>query len=211
MIEFLISEKPLDYLESFSKMEMRVNDIAQKKAQELVWFLEHTPVLTAGTSFKEQDLLSNNLPVIKTNRGGQYTLHAPNQRVCYLLLDLKKRAEGKIPDVRKYVMDLENIIIDSLARFEIKGEIREGRVGVWVLNPKSGKEEKIAAIGIRLTKGITMHGFALNINNDLSLFQNIVPCGIREFGVCSFESLGKKVTMQEVDLVLMQEIKKRFS
>ena len=211
MIEFLISKLPVAYPQSIKIMEERVQSILSGTGRELIWLLEHPPILTAGTSFKEEDLLTDNLPVFQTNRGGKHTLHAPGQRVCYLILNLKERAGGKVPDVRKYVLDLENIIINALAAFGIKGEVKEGRVGVWVTNPNTKKEEKIAAIGIRLTRGITMHGFAINISNDLSLFDNIVPCGISDFGVSSLHSLGVKVGMEEFDKILLKEISLKFS
>ena len=208
-IEFLTSNIPINYKEGIEKMEERVKQIIENKNKELIWLLEHEAVLTAGTSAKNEDLLSNSLPVFSTNRGGKFTLHAPGQRVCYIMLNLKKRAKGRVPDPKKFIKTLEETLISTLSYFGVKGEIREDRVGVWIVK-QSKKEEKIAAIGVRFKKGVTMHGFAVNINNDLSLFNNIVPCGIKEYGVCSLKSLGYKVKMNDFDNVLKAELKKRF-
>lgn len=208
-IEFLTSNSLISYQDGMKKMEKRVSEIIENKNKELIWLLEHEAVLTAGTSAKSHDLLSNSLPVFETNRGGKFTLHAPGQRVCYLMLNLKKRANGKIPDPKKFIKTLEEIIISTLSHFGIKGEIKKDRVGVWVLN-KNGKEEKIASIGVRFKKGVTMHGFAINVNNDLKLFDNIVPCGIKEYGVCSIKSLGHEVEMSKLDSILLLKLKKYF-
>jgi lipoyl(octanoyl) transferase len=207
-MEFLVSKTLISYPDAIDFMEKRANDIADGIADELIWFLEHEAILTAGTSAKEEDVILNDLPIYKTNRGGKHTLHAPNQRVCYLLLNLKKRAGG-VPDPKKYVKTLEEAIISSLARIGIKGEIREDRVGVWVVN-NGGKEEKICAIGVRFKRGVTMHGFAINVNNDLSLFNTIIPCGIKEYGVCSIESLGINISFEEFDVILKDELFKSF-
>lgn len=208
--KFLFSETLIPYNESFSFMEAKIAEIASGTSEEIIWFLEHPPILTAGTSANESDVLSHHMPVFKTNRGGKHTHHAPGQRVIYLMINLKKRAFPKVPDPRKYVQDLEEIIINSLSKIGIKGEMREGRIGVWVFNEKSQKEEKIAAIGVRFSKGVTWHGIAINVENDLSLFNAINPCGITEFGVCSLRSLGSTVSMKEFDEILKQEIKSKF-
>lgn len=206
-IEFINSQNLVNYNKALQIMEERVLQISQNKNKELIWLLEHETIFTAGRSFKEGDILKSNLEVFHTNRGGKITLHSPGQKVCYLMLNLKKRANNKIPDPKKFVHTLEQIIISTLYHFGIKGEIRKDRVGVWVVN-QNGEEQKIAAIGVRFTKGITMHGFAINVNNDLSLFQSFVPCGIKDYGVCSLESLGKKITMEEFDKILIKNLKK---
>jgi lipoyl(octanoyl) transferase len=209
-MEFLFSGNPIKYLDAIDFMEKRAEEIAIGISEELIWFLEHEAVLTAGTSAKDEDILSsNNLPIYKTNRGGKHTLHAPRQRICYLLLNLKKRAGG-VPDPKKYVKTLENIVISSLAKIGIKGEIREDRIGVWVVR-EDGREEKICAIGVRFKRGVSMHGFAINVENDLSLFNSIIPCGIREYGVCSIASLGVKIHFEEFDKILKEEIVKYIS
>ncbi len=210
--EIIFSKNPVPYMQSYEFMEKRAEEIYAGKAPETIWFLEHFPVYTAGASANEKDLLSrfNDIPVIKTNRGGKHTLHSPGQSVVYLMLDLKKRVHNKIPDPRKYVETLEEIIIQSLKKFGIKGEKRKDRIGVWVINPKTTRDEKIAAIGVKFKKGVTLHGFALNVNNDLNLFNGIIPCGISEFGVCSLKSLGCNVDLQTVNNMILEEILKSF-
>jgi lipoyl(octanoyl) transferase len=210
-IKPIFSKKTVPYEESFSFMEDAVSKIANDNSEEIVWFLEHEAILTAGTSAREEDVLGDEIPIFKTNRGGKHTLHAPGQRVVYLMINLKKRAFPNIPDPRRYILDLEEVIINSLAKVGIKGEIREGRVGVWVVNPLTEKEEKIAAIGVRFSKGVTWHGIAINVKNDLSLFKAINPCGITEFGVCSLESLGVAIEMEEFDKILLSEISKKWN
>ncbi len=202
-MEFLLSKEPINYEDAIAFMEERTSQILEGKASELIWFLEHFPILTAGTSAKDTDILDDKIKVIKTNRGGKHTLHAPRQRVCYIMLNLKKRA-GKIPDPRRYIKTIEEIVISALANIGIKGEIREDRVGVWVQN--GNNEEKICAIGVRFKSGITMHGFAINVENDLSLFNSIIPCGIKDYGVCSIKSLGIKISIEEFDEILKKEI-----
>jgi lipoyl(octanoyl) transferase len=206
-IKFINSKNLINYDEALNFMEDKVLEISQNKGNELVWLLEHETVFTAGRSFKNEDILNPNLKVFYSNRGGKITLHSPGQKVCYIMLNLKKRANGKIPDPKKFVHILEEIIISTLAYFNIKGEVRKDRIGVWVIN-KHGIEQKIAAIGVRFTKGVTMHGFAINVNNDLKLFQSFVPCGIKNYGVCSLDSLGKKITMEEFDKILIENLKK---
>jgi len=168
---------------------------------ELVWLLEHPPLYTAGTSAQEGDLLDTaRFPVYRTGRGGQFTYHGPGQRVAYVMLDLKSRYAPKVPDVRDYVQKLEAWLIATLAEFGIKGELREGRIGIWVVTPEG--EKKIAALGVRIRSGVSYHGVALNVHPDLSHFEGIVPCGIRTYGVTSLEAMGVTVTMEEVDAVL---------
>lgn len=177
-------------------MEERVAAIHEGNAPEMVWLLEHPPLYTAGTSAKESDLLDARFPVHKTGRGGEHTYHGPGQRVAYVMLDLRKRQQA--PDLKKYIWSLEEWIIRALARFDIKGERREGRVGIWVVTPSG--EKKIAAIGVRIRRWIAFHGVAVNVDPDLSHFSGIVPCGISEYGVTSLsEILGRTVSLSEFD------------
>ena len=191
-------------------MEQRVADIHAGKAPELVWFLEHPPLYTAGTSAKSEDLLAaDRFPIYDTGRGGQYTYHGPGQRVVYVMLDLTKRGR----DVRKYVFKLEQWLIDTLAEFNVTAERREGRVGVWTT--RSGDqgqtiEEKIGAIGVRVRKWVTFHGICLNVEPDLDHYGGIVPCGIAEHGVTSLVKLGRPVSMMDVDAVLKHKWKGIF-
>lgn len=199
-MEIKTASQLVDYDSALSEMEARVAGIRAGNADELVWFLEHPPLYTAGTSAKEGDLLDSRFPVYKTGRGGQYTYHGPGQRVGYVMLDLKARQ--RVPDIKKYVWQLEEWIIRSLADFDIAGERREGRVGIWVITPKGG-EAKIAAIGVRVRHWVTYHGISINVDPDLSHFGGIVPCGISEFGVTSMkEMLGREVPMAELDEAL---------
>jgi lipoyl(octanoyl) transferase len=187
-------------------MEQRVEEIIAGQAPELIWLVEHPPLYTAGTSADEADLLSHDFPLYHTGRGGQITYHGPGQRVAYVMLDLKKRGAM---DIRAFVQKLENWMIETLSGFNVRGEIREGRVGVWVNT--GGNEAKIAALGIRVRKWVTFHGVALNVNPDLSHYAGIVPCGIRGFGVTSLHALGIAATMKEVDKALEQEFHKIFA
>ena len=199
MIEWKISKEPVDYQYTITQMEERVKQIREGSAKELIWLLEHNPIYTAGSSAKDSDLINNNgLPVYKTGRGGQYTYHGNGQRIVYVMLDLKKRGG----DIRVFVKQLENWIINTLAEFGIKGEIREGRVGVWVQNGNS--EEKIAAIGIRVKNWVSYHGISININPDLRHYNGIIPCGIKEYGITSLAKLGVNVTMEEFDKKLVK-------
>ncbi len=204
-IEWKISRGLTPYLEAVSQMEQRVENIIAGTAPELVWLVEHPPLYTAGTSANEADLLSHDFPLYHSGRGGQITYHGPGQRVVYVMLNLKKRGAM---DVRAFVQQLENWLITTLAEFAVTGEIREGRVGVWVNTPTV--EAKIAALGIRVRKWVTFHGVALNINPDLTHYTGIVPCGIRGFGVTSLHALGIKADMDEVDVVLEKEFRKVF-
>lgn len=208
-MEWKIIEKPVDYEDALRQMEARVAQIIAGEEKEALWLLEHPPLYTAGTSAREGDLLDTRFPVYHTGRGGQFTYHGPGQRIAYLMLDLKRRAAPDAPDIRRYVQQLEQWLINTLAAFNIKGEVREGRVGVWVQHPHKG-ECKIAALGIRVRKWVTYHGIALNVSCDLSHYGGIVPCGISHFGVTSLEDMGIYVSMQEVDMVLREEFAKLF-
>jgi lipoyl(octanoyl) transferase len=195
----------LAYDDALAGMEARVAAIAAGRADELVWLVEHPALYTAGTSAGETELLDARFPVHRTGRGGQMTYHGPGQRVVYLMLDLKRRRQ----DVRAYVVTLEEWIIRSLSHFNVVGERRDDRVGVWVRRPDKGPdcEDKIAAIGIRLKSWVSLHGIAINVEPDLSHFGGIVPCGVREqrYGVTSLVDLGLPVTMDDLDAALKAE------
>lgn len=193
---------PADYAETLDAMQAHVAAMAEGAAAEEVWLLEHPPLYTAGTSAKDSDLLEARFPVHATGRGGQYTYHGPGQRVAYAMLDLRKRYGT--PDVRRYVCELERVLIETLAEFGVKGERREGRVGIWVVNP-DGSEDKIAALGIRIRRWISFHGVALNVDPDLSHFDGIVPCGIKAHGVTSLAKLEVEATMDEIDAALKRQ------
>jgi lipoyl(octanoyl) transferase len=195
-VEWQMRPGLLAYPEAVDLMEARVEEIAAGNAAELVWLVEHPPIYTEGTSADPADLIDPRFPVFKTGRGGQYTYHGPGQRVAYVMLDLKRRK----PDVRAYVHDLEEWLIRALARFNVKGERREGRVGIWVR--RGNREDKIAAIGVRLRHWVTFHGISLNVEPDLSHFSGIVPCGVREHGVTSLADLGIPATMADADVNL---------
>src|SRR6201996_4832703 len=201
-VEWRISEQPVDYLDAVAAMEARAAAIADGKEGELVWLLEHPPLYTSGTSGKQDDLLDPRFPLFATGRGGQVTYHGPGQRVAYVMLDLKRRR----PDVRAYVAALEEWIIRTLASFNVRGERREDRVGVWVKRPEKGEgfEDKIAAIGVRLKRWVSFHGIAINVEPDLSHFAAIVPCGVADprFGVTSLVDLGHPVGLTDVDVAL---------
>jgi len=196
-VEWQVREGLLPYPEAVDFMEARAAAIAEGHARELVWLVEHPPIYTAGTSAKDADLVDARFPVFKTGRGGQFTYHGPGQRVGYVMLDLKRRK----PDVRAYVHDLEEWLIRALARFNVKGERREGRVGIWVARG-GGREDKIAAIGVRVRRWVTFHGISLNVDPDLSHFSGIVPCGVREHGVTSLADLGIPASMADADVHL---------
>ncbi len=194
-----ISQKErVAYPVAVTEMERRVAGIHAGTDEEAVWLVEHPPLYTAGTSANPKDLLNPRFPVFETGRGGQYTYHGPEQRVAYVMLDLKKRQTE--PDIRRYVWQLEEWVIRSLADFGIAGERRSGRVGIWVADGQT--ERKIAAIGVRVRRWVTYHGVAINVNPDLSHFSGIVPCGISEFGVTKMTDLVSDVTMEKVDSVL---------
>lgn len=196
-IEWKISDQLVPYEMALQAMEARVADIRDKGAPELIWLLEHPPLYTAGTSSDPADLRDpERFPVYTAGRGGQYTYHGPGQRVAYVMLDLKKRGA----DVRAFVQDLEDWVIETLAQYQIRGEKREGRVGVWV--DRGYREDKIAAIGVRVRHWVTFHGLSINVEPDLSHFQGIVPCGIAQHGVTSLVDLGLPVTMDDLDTAL---------
>ncbi len=197
-IEWRLGDAPVDYRAAVEEMERRVAAIRAGTAAELVWLLEHPSLYTAGTSAREEDLLEpRRLPIHRTGRGGQYTYHGPGQRIAYVMLDLRRRGQ----DVRCFVHQLEEWIIRALARFDVRGERRVGRVGIWVARP-GGREDKIAAIGVRVRQWVTYHGVALNLNPELDHYRGIVPCGIAEHGVTSLARLGVAATMAEVDTAL---------
>ncbi|MGI9373990.1 MAG: lipoyl(octanoyl) transferase LipB [Hyphomicrobiales bacterium] len=202
-VDWRISDGLTDYEESLVSMESRAAEIRQGNAREMIWLLEHPPLYTAGTSAKREDLITpDRFPVFEIGRGGQYTYHGPGQRVVYVLLDLKKRK----PDVRAFVGALERWLISTLDDFNVVGETRDDRVGVWVRRPELGatREDKIAAIGIRLKKWVSFHGMAINVEPDLEHFSGIVPCGVKEHGVTSLVDLGLPVTLHDVDVALKQ-------
>jgi lipoyl(octanoyl) transferase len=201
-VEWQVSDALVDYDEALAAMTERAAAVARGEAPELVWLLEHPPLYTAGTSARPHELIEACFPVHTTGRGGQFTYHGPGQRVGYLMLDLRRR----VPDVRRFVATVEEWIIGTLAAFNVRGERREDRIGVWVRRPDKGDgfEDKIAAIGIRVRQWVTLHGFALNIEPNLAHFSGIVPCGVSEarYGVTSLADLGLTVTMPEVDMAL---------
>ena len=209
-VEWRISDSPVGYLEAVAAMEARAEAISAGEAPELVWLLEHPPLYTSGTSGKAGDLLAPRFPLFATGRGGQVTYHGPGQRVAYVMLDLKRRR----PDVRAYVAALEEWIIRTLAAFNVRGERREDRVGVWVKRPDKGDgcEDKIAAIGVRLKRWVSFHGIAINVEPDLSHFSAIVPCGVVDlrYGVTSLVDLGLPVGMADADVALRQAFEEIF-
>jgi len=201
------SDHLVPYPEAVAQMETRVAAIAAAKARELVWLLEHPPLYTAGTSAKREDLLdAAGLPVFESGRGGQFTYHGPGQRVGYVMMDLRRRGN----DVRRFVFDLEEWLIRTLARFNVRGERREGRIGIWVAS-SSGKEDKIAALGIRVRRGISFHGVSLNVEPELTHFAGIVPCGIHGHGVTSLAKLGLVLSTAEVDMALRAAFEEVFA
>jgi lipoyl(octanoyl) transferase len=215
-IEWRISDRPEDYPGAVAWMERRAAEIRAGTASDCVWLLEHPPLYTAGTSAREADLLvPDRLPVYRTGRGGQFTYHGPGQRVAYVMLDLKPRGN----DVRRFVHDLEAWMIAALDRFALRGERRPGRVGIWIARP-GGREDKIAAIGVRVRRWVTFHGVSLNVDPDLAHFQGIVPCGVEadaagpggpQLGVTSLYDLGLTPTMAEVDSVLRETFAEVFA
>jgi lipoyl(octanoyl) transferase len=208
--EWRVSESLVGYQDAVAFMDSRAAAIAAGREPELVWLLEHPPLYTAGTSAHPEQLLEARFPVFESGRGGQMTYHGPGQRVAYVMLDLKRRG----PDVRRFVATLEEWIIRTLSRFDVRGERREDRIGVWVRRPEKGDgcEDKIAAIGIRVTQWVTLHGMALNVAPELSHFSGIVPCGVsaQRYGVTSLADLGIAVSMADVDRVLRREFETLF-
>jgi lipoyl(octanoyl) transferase len=200
-VEWVTTDTIVDYPDAIAEMEARAEAIAEGRADERVWLLEHPPIYTAGTSARDEDLVDANLfPVYRTGRGGQFTYHGPGQRIAYVMLDLKRRRQ----DVRAFVAALEAWLIATLWTFHVRGERREDRVGVWVRRPERGEsaEDKIAAIGIRMRRWVSFHGLALNVDPHLEHFSGIIPCGVRDHGVTSLVDLGLPVTMPDVDLAL---------
>lgn len=212
-VEWRISDGLVPYALAVAEMEARVEAIAAGSAPELVWLLEHPPLYTAGTSSTPADLVDpDRFPVHQTGRGGQYTYHGPGQRIAYVMLDLRSRG----PDVRRFVSSLEAWLIETLAAFNISGERREDRVGVWVRRPDKPSahgtmaEDKIAAIGIRIRRWVTFHGISLNVEPELSHFSGIVPCGVQKHGVTSLSDLGLTVAMPDVDIALRNAFENVF-
>jgi lipoyl(octanoyl) transferase len=203
-VEWKISREPVPYPQALAEMEARAAAIAEGTAAEQVWLLEHPPIYTAGTSARDEDLIDARFPVYRTGRGGQFTYHGPGQRVGYAMLDLKRRK----PDVRAYVHDLEEWLIQALSEFNVKGERRQGRVGIWVR--RGAGEDKIAALGVRIKRWVSFHGVALNVDPDLSHFTGIVPCGVRAHGVTSLADLGIIASMADVDIALKKSFGKIF-
>jgi lipoyl(octanoyl) transferase len=208
-VEWVIADEPVGYEAAVAEMEARAALIADGKARERVWLVEHPALYTAGTSAKNEDLLTpERFPVHRTGRGGQFTYHGPGQRVAYVMLDLKRRE----PDLRRFVSALEAWLIGTLGAFNIRGERREERVGVWVRRPEKGQgaEDKIAALGIRVRRWVSFHGISLNVEPELAHFDGIVPCGVSDQGVTSLVDLGLPVTMPEVDSALRAEFEQIF-
>jgi len=206
MVEWTISDGLVDYDVALQAMETRANAIAAGQAEEWIWLVEHPPLYTAGTSANVKDLIDpDRFPVFEARRGGEFTYHGPGQRVVYTMLDVGKRGR----DVRAFVNQLEGWIIDTLDQFNVKGERRDGRVGVWVQRPEKQRyangemaEDKIAALGIRLRKWVSFHGLSINVEPDLSHFDGIVPCGISKHGVTSLADLGLPLAMTDLDVAL---------
>src|SRR5215510_8344198 len=209
-VEWRISEVLVAYEAALAVMEARAAAIADGSASELIWLIEHPPLYTAGTSAKADALIAARFPVHSAGRGGQFTYHGPGQRIVYMMLDLKRRG----PDVRRFVATLEEWIIRTLANFDVAGERREERIGVWVRRPdkEAGHEDKIAAIGIRIKRWVTLHGIALNIDCDLSHYAGIVSCGVSEprYGVTSLADLGIKANLADIDAMLRREFEQLF-
>lgn len=213
MVEWIDSSGLTRYDDAESFMESRVADIAAGRAEEAIWLVEHPPLYTAGTSARTGDLLNARFPVFQAGRGGQYTYHGPGQRVAYVMLDLNLRGR----DVRRFVASLEAWVIGALAEFGVTGEIRQGRVGVWVPRPEkpplpdgTPREDKIAAIGVKLRRWVSFHGVSINVEPDLTHYDGIVPCGISGHGMTSLVDLGLPVTMDDLDLALKRSFAAQF-
>ena len=207
MVEWRISSEPVGYEDAVRDMEQHVAAMAEGRAEERIWLLEHPPLYTAGASARPEDLLEARFPVFPTRRGGQLTYHGPGQRIVYVMLDLNRRGR----DVRRFVAELEDWVIATLDTFQVRGERREGRVGVWVERPEKPRlpdggpaEDKIAAIGVRLKRWISYHGISINVDPDLDHYRGIVPCGIADHGVTSLVDLGLPVTLADVDVALQR-------
>jgi len=203
-VDWLRTPGLTDYAQALAEMQAHAAAIGAGTAAERVWLLEHPPLYTAGTSARAEDLIgASTIPTYRTGRGGQWTYHGPGQRVGYVMLDLT-RPHASVPprDVRRFVAGLEAWLIDALARLGVRGETRAGRVGIWVIDPKTGTEQKIAAIGVRVSRWVSTHGIALNVAPHLADYAGIVPCGIRQHGVTSLAALGIEASMTEVDTAL---------
>jgi lipoyl(octanoyl) transferase len=209
-VEWRVDDALVPYEKAVASMQARAAAIAAGRERELVWLIEHPPLYTSGTSAQPDQLIEARFPVFESGRGGQMTYHGPGQRVAYVMLDLRRRG----PDVRRFVAALEEWIIRTLSAFNVRGERREDRIGVWVRRPEKGEafEDKIAAIGIRVSHWVTLHGMALNVDPDLSHFSGIVPCGVSEqrYGVTSLADLGLPVSMAEVDMAMRREFEVLF-
>ena len=207
-VEWQVSDDLVSYQTALAIMDARVAAIGAGREAECVWLLQHPPLYTAGTSARPADLIEARFPVHSAGRGGQFTYHGPGQRVAYLMLDLRRRG----PDVRRYVATLEEWLIRTLGAFNVRGERREDRIGVWVARPDKGREDKIAAIGIRIRRWVTLHGISLNVDPDLAHFSGIVPCGVADarYGVTSLHDLGQLVSLPEVDMILRREFEGLF-
>ena len=211
-IEWVVSPGLTDYAMAVEVMQARAAAIRAGSAGEQVWLVEHPPIYTGGTSARESDVLGNaSIPTLRTGRGGQWTYHGPSQRIAYVMLDLT-RAHGMVParDVRGFVAALERWLILTLAMFGIHGETRDGRVGIWVVDPMTQRESKIAAIGVRVSRWVSFHGVALNVAPDLDHYQGIIPCGIRQHGVTSMAALGVRADMAEIDAALRVQFGRVF-
>jgi len=207
-VEWRISAGLVGYERALELMDERAAAIAAGDAGELIWLIEHPPLYTAGTSAAPEELIAARFPVHQTGRGGRFTYHGPGQRIAYVMLDLRRRG----PDVRRFVATLEEWIIRTLAAFAVTGERRDDRIGVWVRRPELGREDKIAAIGVRIKRWVTLHGIAINVDCDLTHYAGIVPCGVADarYGVTSLADLGRRVTLAEIDRVLGREFEPLF-
>ncbi|QKX01474.1 lipoyl(octanoyl) transferase LipB [Wolbachia endosymbiont of Cruorifilaria tuberocauda] len=205
MVEWLIPDRIIDYKYAVKFMEVKIQEIYNNLSDELVWLIQHPSLYTAGISAKDDEIVEELFPVYKTSRGGKYTYHGPGQRIIYLMLNLKKRDKCNI---RLYIRELSNWIINVLRHFNILGKFKEDKIGIWVND--NGVEKKIAAFGIRLKKWVTYHGVALNVSPDLSHYNGIIPCGLKDYGVTSMKELGVEVLLDELDDILKKEFYKVF-
>ena len=195
-IEIKKSKKPVKYEEAVRFMENRLSEINQKKSKELIWILEHEDLYTAGTNYKENEILDKSIKVIKTNRGGKITYHGPGQLICYFVIDLKKRKK----DIRKFITTIEKTIIDTLQYYNITGFVDKKNIGIW--HKKNDKIKKIAAIGVRVRKWIAYHGFSININSDLNMYNSILPCGIKDKGVTNLKEINDQSYKNLEDIIV---------
>lgn len=211
MVKWKFSNNLISYAEALEYMDAKVQDIYHNNTQEEIWFLEHPDIYTAGVSAKQSDLLDKNIALINTGRGGQITYHGPNMRIIYAMLNLKSR---NLCDIRQYIKNLEEWVINSLEQVNIKAHTIEGKIGIWVTDSSNkNKQYKIAAIGVRVRKWVTYHGIAINYDPDLNKFKSIIPCGISDdnYSVTSIKNLNKDITKQDLDFILKEEFQKIFS